>query len=145
MPGKLLLVLTAGLLLGADDKKDDLKKMEGVWEVGSIEQGGKKSPEDKIKEADLRLHITGNKFIYKAAGQTVMEGTFEIGSDKNPKTLDVKGKDPSGKEEKTVGIYQMDGDTMRVCFVPEGSDRPAKFETKEGTKAALIVYKRVKK
>jgi uncharacterized protein (TIGR03067 family) len=145
MSRKLLLVLAVGFLLGAEGKEDALKKMQGEWQVIGLEGEGRKAAEAEVKKADYRLFINGNKFTYKIAGKDSLEGTIEINPDKNPKTLDAKGKSPDGKEEKSVGIYEIDGDTMRVCFVPEGTERPTKFETKAGSKAAIITYQRVKK
>lgn len=142
---RLLPVLAIGLLLGADEKKDEVKKLQGVWQVVSTEQDGKKGPAKDLKKADLKLTITDSTFTYTGGGLLIIKGTFEIGADKKPKTLDVTAADAEGKEHKTLGIYEVNDDTLRVCFVPAGNDRPAKFEAREGTKPSLIVYKRIKK
>jgi uncharacterized protein (TIGR03067 family) len=142
---RMTLVFMACLLLGADEAKKDQEKMQGTWAVVGIEQEGKKGKEEDLKKADLRLTIKGTNFNYTALGNEVMSGTITLDSAKKPPRIDATGKDESGKEEKTLGIYEFSGDTLRVCFVPAGNERPEKFETKAGTKVALITYKRVPK
>jgi uncharacterized protein (TIGR03067 family) len=148
---RMLAGLAVGLLLGAgaaakgDDKKGDTKDldaMQGTWEIASIEQAGMKVPAEEIKKANVRLVIKGDKFTYKMGDTATGEGSFKLDPEK--KTLDATGKGAGGKEEKTLGIYELKGDELRVCFVPEGETRPTKFEAKEGTKAVIITYKRVK-
>jgi uncharacterized protein (TIGR03067 family) len=150
MSRKLLLVLAVGILMGAEDKKGDLKgvvkDLQGVWAAESSEQDGKKADPAELKKAELRLHIEGNKFEIRRGGKATRVGSFQIGEDKKPMTIYFKSVPSASTEvEERFGIVALDGDTLRVCFVPRGIDRPEKFETKEGSKATLIVYKRVKK
>ena len=44
----------------------------------------------------------------------------------------------------TLGIYEIDGDTLKVCFDPEGKKRPTEFKTASGSQT-LVVHKRLKK
>src|SRR5437879_311158 len=88
MTKRVLLVLAAGLLLGADPK-DDLKKMQGEWQVAGQELGGKKATKEALEKADLRLTIDGNKFKYTAGGKEDSSGTFTVGKDNQ---IDVTGK-----------------------------------------------------
>jgi uncharacterized protein (TIGR03067 family) len=139
-----LLVVAALLLVAADDKKKDLDQMQGDWLVAANESDGRKANAEELEKAKLRLSIKGKKFTYKAGETTLLEGTVELGPDKNPKTLDAKGTDPSGREVATIGIYELKGDTMRVCFVAAG-ERPREFDASAGSKRTIIVYKRDKK
>jgi uncharacterized protein (TIGR03067 family) len=41
-------------------------------------------------------------------------------------------------------IYEIIGDTMRVCYATEGGGRPTELATKEGVPSLLITYKREK-
>jgi uncharacterized protein (TIGR03067 family) len=142
----LMMVLATGLLIAADDdaKKKELEKMQGTWQVVGVEANGEKAPKERVEKANLRLTIKGNKYVYKAGDKDVGEGSFEIDVAKNPKTIDVSGTTKDGKVEKTIGIYELKGDTMRVCFVPAGEERPKEFATKADSKAAILEYKRTK-
>ena len=42
-----------------------------------------------------------------------------------------------------IGIYELDGDTLKWCFSPK--KRPDKFESPEGSENMLMILKRVKK
>ena len=41
-------------------------------------------------------------------------------------------------------IYEISGDTLRVCFDPEGKKRPTEFKGASGSQT-LVVHRRVKK
>jgi uncharacterized protein (TIGR03067 family) len=146
MKGKVLLVLSVSLLVAADEaKKDkkDLDLMQGTWQVVASESGGMKAPKENLEQAKLRLTLKGNKFVYKSGDKTLLEGTFEIDPSKKPKLLDAKGTGPMGMVA-TTGIYELAGDTLRVCFVTQGEKRPTAFVSKPGSKVAIVEYKRVK-
>jgi uncharacterized protein (TIGR03067 family) len=147
MKGKVLLVLSVSLLVAADKPKNDKKDldlMQGTWQVVALESGAGKAPKEALEKSNMRLTIKGNKFVSKSGDKLLLEGTLEINPAKKPKTLDVKGTDPQGKEVATTGIYELNGDTMRVCFVFKGEKRPEVFATKPGSKVAIFEYKRVK-
>ena len=55
---------------------------------------------------------------------------------------DTEGEDV-GKVVKA--IYEITGDTMRVCYALDDSGRPTEFATKEGSPFLLVTYKREKK
>jgi hypothetical protein len=40
------------------------------------------------------------------------------------------------------GIYQLDGDTWKICLKVSGKERPTKFETKAGSELVLATLKR---
>jgi hypothetical protein len=43
-----------------------------------------------------------------------------------------------------LAIYEIDGDTLKVCYDLGGKNRPTEFKTKEGTALFLATYKREK-
>ena len=48
-----------------------------------------------------------------------------------------------GKGTTMLGIYELQDDTMRVCFDPQGKERPTAFTPKQGQFGGVI--KRAKK
>jgi uncharacterized protein (TIGR03067 family) len=64
--------------------------------------------------------------------------------DKTPKTIDLTLTGGSNKGKTLAGIYQLDGDNLKVCLFGVGKDRPKEFDTKKGTDGMLLVLKRKK-
>ncbi len=137
-----LLALVAGFLIAADDPKDELKKLEGTWTMVSGEKDGKPVAEQTIKAA--KLVIKGDQHDVKI-GDEGYKGTHKIDPSKKPKTIDATDTDGPFKGKTVHGIYELDGDTFKVCFAKPGEDRPKEFSTKSGTGHILHVWKREKK
>ena len=125
----------------AEEKKDDAKAMNGLWTVEKAIFKGKDAT-DLFKEA--KLTITDGKYSVDFAG-TKDEGTLKIDADKKPKTIDIIGTEGPNKDKTIPSIYELDGDILKICYTLEGKDRPAAFESKEGTETLFVTYKRAKK
>lgn len=136
-----LIVFTS--LAIADDKKqaDELKKMDGTWLVVTGELGGTALPEEVTKTFTLTL--TAGKYAVKVGGQDD-KGTCTIDPTKKPKELDIKGEEGPNKGKTIPCIYELDGDTLKVCYDLSGKKRPAEFKTEKDTLLFLAVYKRQK-
>jgi uncharacterized protein (TIGR03067 family) len=77
------------------------------------------------------------------------KGTFGTNPAKNPKTIDLAWsyvQDFDGKFGKAVarfGIYERDGEVLRICQGPAGGkDRPAAFTSKPGSGHTLFTLRR---
>jgi uncharacterized protein (TIGR03067 family) len=49
------------------------------------------------------------------------------------------------KDHVSMGIYEFQEDTQRVCYAPPTADRPTEFGSKAGSGHILAVLKRVDK
>jgi uncharacterized protein (TIGR03067 family) len=148
MKPTLLLFLAAGLLIAADDKKDDaakkdVEKLQGEWVMESHEINGEKLGEDRIK--DYKRTVKEDHFTVVVGDKTVVEGTFVLDTSKKPKTLDITLESGDQKGEKMLGIYELDGDTYKVCIGAPGIDSPTEFVSKPDSNHGLTIWKRVKK
>ena len=129
----------------ADDKADvekELKKFQGTWTFESVEAGGKKLPADQFK--GITVTFEGDKYAVKKGDEVVEAATQKLDPSKSPKTLDAKVTDGPNKGAVILGIYEISGDTLKVCFDPEGKKRPTEFKGDSGSQT-LVVHKRVKK
>jgi uncharacterized protein (TIGR03067 family) len=143
---KLLPVVCVFLLLGAD-KKDDAKKdmaqMEGKWSMVSGERDGQPLPDDIVSSA--RRVVKAGETTVTIGGELFLKAKFTLDLSKKPKAIDytVTGGQNEGKTQ--LGIYELDGDTVKFCFAAPGEERPTEFRTKTGSGQTLSVWKREKK
>ncbi len=153
--GGLIAFGSTGLTAWAEEKKDDkkdakaevekeLKKFQGAWTFESVEVGGKKLPIEQFE--GMTIHFDGEKAAVKKDGETLESSTQKLDPSKSPKTIDATVASGEHKGEVVLCIYEIDGDTLKVCFDPEGKKRPTEFKTtaESGTQI-LAVHKRVKK
>ena len=93
----------------------------------------------------LRL---GDKFTVKKDDKAILEGTFTIDATKSPAQIDLKvlkDYEDEWRGQTYLGIYQLDGDKLKLCCCEPSRDvRPGEFATK-GTDFVMVVMERVKK
>ena len=139
------LTASGGTGARADDKADvekELKKFEGTWTFESIESGGKAVPAADLK--GIRVTFEGDKYTVKKGDEVIQAATQKLDPSRSPKTLDVTVAEGPNKGTVILGIYEISGDTLKVCFDPEGKRRPTEFKSASGSQT-LVVHKRVKK
>ena len=142
-----LLIAAITLVASATDNeaaKRDMKHLEGKWQIVSIDYDGKP------------LKLTSHDFVMFAADAIVeMDNKtselkdvlqYKLDSTKKPKHIDWTGVSGEHKGQKVVGIYKIEGDTLKICLVnspKSDNERPKGFESNSGTRQRLIVLKRV--
>src|SRR5262249_15636859 len=100
-----------------------------------------------IPTGDLKGFIViydGDKHTVKHGDKVIQVGTQTIDPSKSPKTIDVTMTEGPNKGAVTLGIYGFDGDTLKVCFDPQGKKRPTEFKSAPGSQHFVNVHKRVK-
>jgi uncharacterized protein (TIGR03067 family) len=138
------LVLTAAGTR-ADDKADvekELKKFQGSWTFESVETGGKVQPAAEFK--GVTVTFVGDKYTVKKGDEVIQAATQKLDPSKSPKALDVTVTEGVNKGAVMLGIYEISGDTLKVCFDPEGKKRPTEFKSASGSQT-LVVHERAKK
>ena len=124
-----------------DANAKDLAKMQGDWMVVSITRDGLKLSDDEAQT--LFRTVTGNKYTVFNFSKPLSKGTFKIDSTKTPKTID--STPAAAKSGPILGIYEFDGDKLRICNAAPGQPRPTNFEAKEGSNHTKIVWQPEKK
>jgi uncharacterized protein (TIGR03067 family) len=127
---------------GAAEK--DLKAMEGKWKVTLHEVDGQTSSEEDAKKFDVRLIVKDGKYKVLFGDKEIATGTIKLNAGKTPRQIDAIAADGKFEGKAMPGIYEIKGDTMRVCFAQPGTERPTEFRTKEKTGHMLFHYTRVK-
>jgi uncharacterized protein (TIGR03067 family) len=128
----------------ADDRgaKNDLDKLQGHWVVIASTADGRKTAMGKIR---IERTIEGKNYtvtIHNGDDELVLGGTIKLDPTKKPRTIDATRTDGSDQGKAMLGIYELEGDTQRVCFAPVGRERPTEFSSKAGTGHVLTIWKR---
>ncbi len=151
----LMVLLTGGLIVGfgqgvvADQAKEeaikkDRAKYEGIWRVVSLEIDGNKVADKHANKITVTNHADGT-WIIKVDGKEVSKGTSKIDPTHKPKTIDFMQTGGTKKAQTSFGIYEVSGQTRKLCFAPPGKDRPTEFSAKQGSGHFLVVFQRESK
>jgi uncharacterized protein (TIGR03067 family) len=116
----------------------ETKRFQGVWSIQSNELNGRILRQ--FPAENWTATFEGDKIITRRGDTFWYSGTWKIDPTKNPKEIDFIIT--KGREQGTVrlGIYTLNGDTLRVCF---GKTRPKQFESLAGAGHQLLYYLRV--
>jgi len=143
-----MLVLAAGLLVAADTPQEgtipkDFQDLQGTWQVTSVTSDGKDIPAEEIK--GFKVRIQGDKYTLEVDKQVLEEGQLKVDSSQKPKTIDSIAATGANKGKSQRGIYEVEGDNLKICFAPPGKDqRPTELASKPGSLNELSVYKKEK-
>jgi uncharacterized protein (TIGR03067 family) len=123
--------------LAADNTKEkqamaDQEKIQGTWELVSGERNGKPLPDEVIQH--VKLIFAGDKLTTQHKDRKT-EATFKLDANKTPKEIDLDMDGSVGK-----GIYQLDGDSLKLVHGEVGDPRPKEFP-KEGSGLTVLVLK----
>jgi uncharacterized protein (TIGR03067 family) len=116
--------------------------VEGVWKPTQIELAGTPLPEAAF--ANWRLELRKGKYTLTGA-ESPDSGTYAYDESKKPKTMDVTGVDGPNKGKTFPCIYELDGDTLRICYDLSLKERPKEFKTAKQTRLYLVTYTREKR
>jgi uncharacterized protein (TIGR03067 family) len=126
------------------DAGKHLKKLQGSWMVVAMEVKGVKLPEDKLKDVDIKLVVKDGKYAQHVLGQVQEEGTFKLDPSKKPAAIDFSIQSGKDKGKTQHGIYEIKGDTWRICVGQPGSKRPTAFTSEGDDETAVMTLKREK-
>jgi uncharacterized protein (TIGR03067 family) len=140
-----VLILVAGALIAAEKKKEAPKKdvdlMQGSWTVEEAAHNGETAGEDKL--AELKIAIKGAK-LSVSTGEDAYQVPFKLDPTKKPKTIDAAPKGGLFGDKELKGIYEIKGDSLKMCFAESGKDRPTEFKSEADSGHILLVLKRKK-
>jgi uncharacterized protein (TIGR03067 family) len=144
MKAGFLLVWSTMMGLGAvalagDGAAGDRKKLQGTWKVVAGNEGGKTLTPARVK--GTKMVVAGDKMTVHEQ-ETTREMTFKLDPTKEPRAIDMTITEGKGKGEKSLGIYALEGDTLKIAFALPGKSRPANFTPQQGSSEMLFVMKR---
>lgn len=119
----------------------ELQKFQGTWTVESQELDGK--PAKSIEIASRTFFCGADVFLVRKGTELLQLGVHKIDPSQSPKTINATIAKGLYQGETMLGIYEIDGDRLKVCFEIEGQKRPGEFKTAARQGRFLTVYKRI--
>jgi uncharacterized protein (TIGR03067 family) len=121
------------------EMKTDIEMLRGVWRVVSLEIDGGTISGAALDGATIT--IQGDRFTSIGMGAQY-GGTIEVDATHNPNTFNMNFKTGPENGNVNLGIYELNGDSWRICLATKGTTRPREFVATPGTGIALEVLKR---
>src|SRR5262249_22678336 len=118
----------------------ELERLQGTWSFESYEEDGKPAPKEKLK--GKKIFFGGNQFIVRHGDQLAQLGKQRLDPTDGARAIDLTVAAGPHKGKTLQGIYELKGDTFRVCIDTKEGERPKEFKTTPNSGRYLAVYKR---
>ena len=138
----LSVLMTACLLGGGDPAQADLDKLQGTWAMVAMEREGQEVAAEDFKND--RSIYEQNRVTLRDGDHVRRRGIITLDPARKPKAINTWDQDGPYDDQTVPGIYELQGDTLKLCFARPGEERPKEFTTKSGTGFLLCVYKKQK-
>jgi uncharacterized protein (TIGR03067 family) len=125
----------------AERLKREEEKLAGSWRVTAVHVNGMILPAKQVP--DLQLTFKNGQFTARLGKDKPQEGTYKLDPSKNPRTIDLDRTSGPDQGKKQVSIYELTGNTLRICACEAGSDRPTDFDTNDKPGYTVLILKRV--
>lgn len=135
------LAVAVSLAACAPSNQADLNALQGNWKPVSAELAGQPMAETVLKTISLKLDSGRYEVL---VGSSPDRGTYSLDATTKPKGMTVMGTDGPNKGKSFPCIYELQGDTLRICYDLSGTKRPTEFQSLAGTKLYLVTYARQK-
>lgn len=112
----------------------DLELLQGTWSIRSLDADGQSMPAEML--ADARITVKGDRFTSTGMGAEYA-GKIELDPLQNPRQIDMKFDAGPEAGNTNRGIYELDGNTWRLCLATSGTVRPPDFSAAPGSGFAL--------
>jgi uncharacterized protein (TIGR03067 family) len=140
-------LLCIGLAVGASlnafaaGSPDDAKAVQGNWKPAKAELAGQPMTDAVLKSISLKLD-NGKYEVF--VGGVPDRGTYTLDSTTKPKSMTITGTEGPNRGKTFPAIYELKGDTLRICYDLSGAKRPTEFKSIAGTRLYLVTYSRQK-
>jgi uncharacterized protein (TIGR03067 family) len=115
--------------------------IEGTWIPISAELGNQPFPERLF--TTMRLILTEDSYT-AIVGSVTDKGTLTLHESDKPSTMDILGTEGPNKGKTIPAIFELNGETLKVCYDLEGKNRPHDFHTEPRTQQFLVSYRKEK-
>jgi uncharacterized protein (TIGR03067 family) len=135
--------MLASIASGREQGATEMERLAGSWECVSGVNDGKPLSEETAQRLRLTLTKEGG-YKTELGEQVLFDSTCKLDATKQPPQIDMIGTEGANKGKAAQGIYKLDGDRLTICYTMPGQDRPMQFESKPGSGATLVTWRRAK-
>jgi uncharacterized protein (TIGR03067 family) len=125
-----------------DAARKDLAALQGTWNLIAMETEGDMVPPEQFK--GWHAVYEGDALTLWSESEARRHGITTLDPSRSPKAINTWDQDGPYDDRTVPGIYELNGDSLRLCFARPGDQRPTEFTTKRGTGFLLVVYERKK-
>jgi uncharacterized protein (TIGR03067 family) len=118
---------------------DDAKAIQGNWLPARAELAGQPMSDAVLKTISLKLD-NGKYEVF--VGDKPDRGNYTIDPSTKPGSITVTGTVGPNTGKTFPAIYELKGETLRICYDLSGAKRPTEFKSVAGTKLYLVTYNR---
>ena len=114
-------------------------KLEGDWVVETIE-----GPKDDTPPGTITMRIADGKISIKEGKREKSDDAgYTVDATRKPATIDIR-PELGPKDKVVLGIFEVKGDTLKLCFGRETGERPTEFKGDAAKGVMFITLKRAK-
>jgi uncharacterized protein (TIGR03067 family) len=128
---------------GPGDRED----LQGLWSVFALESKGRQLPARALLTSEPPLPtliFQGERMSYWRPGEEPSVFTYELDEKTAPRSIDITRLSGSRKGEIWHGVYEVDGDRLRIRFATaNGKPRPTELKTDRHSEEPLFCYRRL--
>src|SRR5262249_21102117 len=140
-------VLLAGTLSigGAADKEET--GLQGKWTTEKFVWSGRESGPDEemaLVIDEKSVAWTYAKKMGNAGKESTITFAYKVDPSKKPAEIDLIPIEGQFKGKTFPSIYQLDGNTLKLCRAQPGQRRPPEFSSKKGSDDILLILKKSK-
>lgn len=118
-----------------DAIRRDLQQLRGTWIAVDIQHDGQK----ENPTGGLKWVIQDEKYENWVGNKKMETWKLTIDPTKRPKTI---GAAFVGGSRRLTGIYEVDGDNLKVCYDITGNGHPKDFTAPQGARRIVYIFRR---
>ena len=123
-------------------QEEERKKLQGKWQATRMENSVQGVANAEVLKK-VQCDFVGDNFT-EIQGDTVEKSQFVLDPTKMPKQITLTWKDDRKNKIKALGIYEFNGDRLRICTsIVEGKPRPTSFTVTKENQVTLCEYDRI--
>jgi uncharacterized protein (TIGR03067 family) len=115
-------------------------RIEGVWRFDVVEVMGQRQPRPPYPAHRMIIAKDGRDVVVQ--DDRITRGTISWDATKSPGQFDVVIASGAQKGQRYPGIYELEGDTYRICLPLKSTTRPTNFLTTPDNGSMMQVLKR---